>query len=355
MNQCNSVKNQQNTHIMFPVSVVEGGDDHSVAVIGERDDRFEAENLFKKGSEFVHGGIPSNARLANTEPYQDNQKLNPLNKITKSNMCASQQKPLSRPNDIPNYIESPSDDDSVSTMGSSDEPRKLDRNRSIFGTYWGVDEKGSPATPPIRKLSLNTMDTEESTISRYADSIRNSRDWSSYLNDEVLKTEKDSSRKCDSDGYEAYLKINEAGRTVLPSAASLKDSRTSQHTYLNGNIVTPGNSLNALNKQHFSRRRRIFRQTSGQKTCSLPTYGYMYTQPSKGKVPLPCLLHNKKMLRSSLRDRNLSLAESLAFEESALSSQSRPSVSFETKVTIHEYEKPVQQVVHDGWSERFAV
>ena len=82
--------------------------------------------------------------------------------------------------------------------------------------------------------------------------------------------------------------------------------------------------------------------------CSLPTYGYMYTKPSKGKAPLPYLLRNKKMLRSSLRDHSDS-------EESALSSQSRPSVSFETKVTIHEYEKPVQQVVHDGWSERFAV
>ncbi len=170
-----------------------------------------------------------------------------------------------------------------------------------------------------------------------------------------MRSGKDYAVKCGAAGYEAYGKIKEADRTDLPYDASRKDSRTSQHTYVNGNIVTPGNSLNALNKQHFSRRRRIFRQTSGQKTCSLPTYWYTYTQPSKGKVPLPCLLHNKKMLRSSLRDRNLSLAESLAFEESALSSQSRPSVSFETKVTIHEYEKPVQQVVHDGWSERFAV
>lgn len=350
------------------IKAVISGNNNSVVATERKDERFELENL-KDGSgysfccnmELVHGG---NAACSNAEPYQFNLKPNPHDTIIKSNMCKSQQlplsnmcksqqQPLSQPASIPDYIESPSNDDSVSTLGSSDEPRKLQRTRSIFGVYWGVDDKGSPASPPIRKLSLNTMDTEESTISRYTDSIRNSKDWSSYLTDEVLDTKKDSStRKCDSDGYEAYLKINEAGRTVLPSAASLKDSRVNQHRYLNGNRLTPGNTPN---KQHFSQRRRLFPETSGQKTCSLPSYGYMYTKPSKGKAPLPYLLRNKKMLRSSLRDRIVSMSESLTFEESALSSQSRPSVSFETKVTIHEYEKPVQQCVHDGWSDRFAV
>ena len=105
-------------------------------------------------------------------------------------MCKSQQLPLSQPANIPDYIESPSNDDSVSTLGSSDEPRKLQRTRSIFGDYLSVDDKGSPASPPIRKLSLNTMDTEESTISSCTDSIRNSKDWSSYLTDEVLDTKR---------------------------------------------------------------------------------------------------------------------------------------------------------------------
>jgi len=158
----------------------------------------------------------------NTNPYQ-NQNRKQSN-LDNSVMCASQTQSSFLLNDMPSYISnSPSDDDaSVSTLGSTDVPDQSGSKRSIFGDYWGTGMRASHA--PVRKQSLNTIDTEDSTISRYTESIRNSKDWSSYINEEVLNTGKNSSHKHDSDAYEAYLKMNEAGLTALSSAASLKES-----------------------------------------------------------------------------------------------------------------------------------
>jgi len=324
------------------IEVVEAKDDQADVGRDEKLVRGNAAMLSNEKSYHIQKPI-------NTNPYQ-NQNRKQSN-LDNSVMCASQTQSSFLLNDMPSYISnSPSDDDaSVSTLGSTDVPDQSSSKRSIFGDYWGTGMRASHA--PVRKQSLNTIDTEDSTISRYTESIRNSKDWSSYINEEVLNTGKNSSHKHDSDGYEAYLKMNEAGRTALSSAASLKESLKNT-----GLAFTPCNPLPTPNKlQRSSTRRRIFPNISKQKVGSLPSYGYMYTKPKKGKAPLPYLLHNKNMLRSSLRDRITS--DSFFSTESALLSQSkptvRPTVSFETQVTIHEFEKPVQQFIHDGWSDRY--
>ena len=248
---------------------------------------------------------------------------------------------------LPEYIgkEPSGDDDSVSTLGS-DVPvlKNASSSRSIFRDYWSVDEKASAF--PSRKYSLDTLDTELCTLDKYAESMRNCPEWSSYINEEVLnRRHSDPRSHCgDPYGYEAYLKMNEAGRTALPSAALLND----------GNIrasAVPANPLASVSQAPV--RRKLFSRRYGPTpSSSLPSYGYMYLNPRKGRAPLPFLLHNKKMLRSSLRSQSLS--ESTTLGESLPSSESRPSVSFGMKVTVHEYDKPHQQYITDGWSKRFA-
>lgn len=277
--------------------------------------------------------------------------------VTNTNMCESRLPASNIPHYIPSYISRPSsdDDDSVSTLGSVEETAERGGSgRSIFRDYWKADEK-SLQQSPIRKQSLTTLATGETITSSYADSMRLSRDWTAYIHEEVFDDRRAASnhKRLDSNGYEAYLKVNEAGRTILPSAALLKDTKNSEHEEM-----TPNNPLVSTmspNSQQPNTRRRIFPRVCWQLKSSVNSYGYMYTKPTKGKAPLPFLLHNKKMLRSSLRDRSASLSESTTLDDSYLSSHSRPSVSFERQVTIHEYEKPVQQYVQDGWSERFAI
>lgn len=235
------------------------------------------------------------------------------------------------------------DDDSISTLGSADSNNAS--SRSIFGDYWGNSvNQGSSAN---RKHSLNTLVTEDSTISRYADHVLNHKDWSSYIHEEVLEKEKRQQKRpslCE--GYESCLKDNEAGRTVMPSAASLKNQ---------GDRIPCSPLLSGISSRSQQHRRKIFSNTYASKSLLQKGHGYMYrTATTKGNAQLPYLLNrNKKLLRSSLRDRSQSLSEYTAFEESLPESQK--SVSFEEKVTVHEYEKPAQHIVNDGWSQQFAI
>ena len=70
----------------------------------------------------------------------------------------------------------------------------------------------------------------------------------------------------------------------------------------------------------------------------------------------PSNSYTKKMLRSSLRrDRSSSTSESLAsMEESMISKSTRLSVSFDPRVSIHEYTKPCESYIMDGWSNYFS-
>lgn len=239
------------------------------------------------------------------------------------------------------------DDDSISTLGSADSNKAS--SRSIFGDYWGnsVNQGSSGYSSANRKHSLNTLVTEDSTISRYADHVLNHKDWSSYIHEEVLEKEKRQQKRpslCE--GYESCLKDNEAGRTVMPSAASLKNQ---------GDRIPCSPLLSGISSRSQQHRRKIFSNTYAYKSLLQNGHGYMYrTATTKGNAQLPYLLNrNKKLLRSSLRDRSQSLSEYTAFEESLPESQK--SVSFEEKVTVHEYEKPAQHIVNDGWSQQFAI
>lgn len=239
------------------------------------------------------------------------------------------------------------DDDSISTLGSADSNKAS--GRSIFGDYWGnsLNQASSEYSSANRKHSLNTLVTEDSTISRYADHVLNHKDWSSYIHEEVLEKEKRQQKRpslCE--GYESCLKDNEAGRTVMPSAASLKNQ---------GDRIPCSPLLSGISSRSQQPRRKIFSNTYASKSLLQNGHGYMYrTATRKGNAQLPYLLNrNKKLLRSSLRDRSQSLSEYTSFEESLPESQK--SVSFEEKVTVHEYEKPAQHIVNDGWSQQFAI
>lgn len=344
------------------------------------ENRFIAEKTEKMSDisvspHFAHGRrdeSPKNARNPNcTEVIRislDDGKDQIGKNVTNSIMCDTRLETPNLPKYIPSYISGPSssDDDSVSTLGSTEELSERGSGRSIFRDYWKADEKVAQQQQQqqqscVRKHSLTTVTTGDTVMSSYADSIRLSRDWTAYINEEVFDNSYSTNnraasihRRLDSNGYEAYLKVNEAGRTILPSAALLKDTNHTENQDMTpNNPLVSSTFLNSSQQQ--STRRRIFPRVYGQLKSSVNSYGYMYTKPTKGKAPLPFLLHNKKMLRSSLRDRSASLSESTTLEDSYLSSHSRPSVSFERQVTIHEYEKPAQQYVHDGWSARFAI
>lgn len=239
------------------------------------------------------------------------------------------------------------DDSSISTLGSADSNKAS--GRSIFGDYWGksLNQASSGYSSANRKHSLNTLVTEDSTISRYADHVLNHKDWSSYIHEEVLEKEKRQHKRpslCE--GYESCLKDNEAGRTVMPSAASLKNQ---------GDRIPCSLLLSGISSRSQQPRRKIFSNFYASKSLLQNGQGYMYrTATRKGNAQLPYLLNrNKKLLRSSLRDRSQSLSEYTAFEESI--PESLKSVSFEEKVTVHEYEKPAQHIVNDGWSQQFAI
>ena len=204
-----------------------------------------------------------------------------------------------------------------------------------------------------------------------------SPDWASYINDELIDRQKqrDSTKHWCSDtgGYETYLKANEDGRTVLPTAALVNDANASRSThyarqYRNDHANQANLKLNVKVNPKPARRKIFPRKYAEAPTpSSLPSYEYMRShsqaanarKKANARYRLPALLHNRKLLRSSLRDRSTSVSESIVtartitLEDSLLSSQSRLSVSFETKVTIHEYEKRSEQYIHDGWSERF--
>ena len=92
--------------------------------------------------------------------------------------------------------------------------------------------------------------------------------------------------------------------------------------------------------------------------CTMNTCTLTLKKKASACYCLPALLHNRKLLWSSLHNGSTLVSESIGttrtitLENRLVSSQSRHSVLFETKVTIHEYEKWSEQYIHDGWSEQ---
>lgn len=267
-------------------------------------------------------------------------------------------------NSIPHYVSDNADDESVSTLGSNCEQHSSDvndLNRSIFRDFWKSDvssddkkaissSRHSSSTPSIRTES-SFHHEEVARLDRYTHEMTILPEWSSYLQD-CNEEERFAARKTFGSGYEEFLKINEAGRTARPSAALLNDgtSRQSFRRY------TPQNPLCSVPSSKTTTTRRTIFSHKYTNQPTLPSYGYKYNSSSKraGKSPLPFLLRNRKMLRSSLRDRSTSLSETTTADLSHLSSLSRLSVSFDPRVSIHEFNKPFELYVADGWSKNFA-
>jgi len=315
-------------------------------------------------------GRPSENPEAHEKNSENTVLVNP--NVTNSIIMEIQShQPLSLPDYIPEYISRPtSDDESVSTLGSTEFicPNKPGSSRSIFRDYWKADENppssSMPASTPSQSQAT-VIETDSSNLSRYTETIMNSRDWSSYINEEIIDPHRRKKHSSDNrlrSEYEAFLKENEAGRTTMPAATLLNDGDGSNiriHSKPSTIIHTPQMLQDSFSKIPVNRpaRRKIFNRRYGpNKPPTLPSYGYIYDKPNKHAPPVPfaLTLRGKKLLRSSMRrDRSTSLSEATTLEESFLSSQSRPSVSFERKVTVHEIDKPHGQWVHDGWSERF--
>ena len=259
--------------------------------------------------------------------------------------------------DFPGYISSqrPEDEDSVSTLGSCGDNAGEDANnhgniRSIFENYWSADEKSASAEPTFATNAIGITDLNQSVR-------RRSLDWSLYHYDiEEVMTKKGPAR--DPYGYEDCIKMNEAGRTVKPSAAILNvTTKISIHllkTQTQNPRVSylPKTDINVPNNK-IAERRKIFE-------CKYPSFepfvpSYEYNDKLLSSVQ-PSNSYTKKMLRSSLRrDRSSSTSESLAsMEESMISKSTRLSVSFDPRVSIHEYTKPCESYIMDGWSNYFS-
>ncbi len=259
-------------------------------------------------------------------------------------------------NDLPGYI-SPrraagDDDDSVSTLGSNEGDAgsySSGTSRSIFRDYWdtGSDEKGMS---PASRHSLSTPDQESSSSQHHSVAPRRiSLDWSSYHQDyEGALTDEAA---FDPYGYEDYLKINEEGRTVIPSAALLNVAKNkSADHFITRNPLASPTDPNPISHSSTVLRRKIFAHKYMSKNATLPSYEYK-SKPTPTKQP--STLHNRR-LRSSLRDRSSSISESLpTVGDSILSESTRLSVTFDTHVSIHEYSKRCESYIHDGWSKFF--
>jgi hypothetical protein len=386
-------------------------------------------DLPEKNSDIMQDGNPNPIlQHANTQPHsaricKDNANLSSNKEMNVSINVHNDTKSIILLDCIPDFISQahPSADDcSVSTLGSADFPplNKSGSGRSIFREYWKDDStspsrvnENSDSSMPHTNSNLDLVHSNIScspcdgstSFSRYADAMLSSPDWASYINEEINAPQhrRNQGRKnCSSTNqlkteYEAFLKANEAGRTVLPSATHLNDGNAAVNATVDAlctnlsssqihdstanlssypNAMDPNvNASPSPSKPLKSAanppptRRTIFKRRYDPQTrnppCTLPSYGYISNDqhhPRKNRRSQNQIafalnsLRGKKFLRSSLRrDRSTSLSEATTLEESFLSSHTRRSVSFERKVTVHEIDKNHEQWVHDGWSERF--
>ncbi len=248
--------------------------------------------------------------------------------------------------ELPGYISSQktADSDSLSTLDSFDDnpdSTLSGTGRSIFRDYWDTDSDEKEVTSSYRHILSGGTPDHESSSSQHRSLVPRSisLDWSSYQQDyESVLTDK---VPCDPHGYEDNLKVNEEGRTVLPSAAPLNVAKNSSvdHLMTRNPLASPSDTII---------RREIFPEKYISTSTTLPSYEY------KSKLT-PSTLYHRRTLRSSLRDRNSSVSESLPTVADSISSQStRLSVTFDTRVSIHEFSKPCESYIDDGWSKYFS-
>jgi len=227
------------------------------------------------------------------------------------------------------------DEESVSTLGSCEElnPCSTDSvscaKRPIFGDYW--NDKGARSK---RSMSVDTDKTAASTLLSKC-----SHQATLPMPEEFAYQEFNRDffqyNSCDSttDGYEQFIKQIEVGTTAMPHFASLKDATDAETA--SGNLGS-------------ERTRNIFKNKYSTSVTSLPSYAY-------AGLPTPA---RKSSSTSSLRRyKRSSLRKSTSADSTALdsvqSSSTRMSVSFDSTVFVHEYDKPRERYTADGWSKLF--
>ncbi len=247
--------------------------------------------------------------------------------------------------DLPGYISSQTatdSDTSLSTLDScaeSPDSYSSETGRSIFRDYWDTGSDGKGMGFSSRHRLIGGTPDQESNSSQHRSLVPRSisLDWSYYHQD--YESELTDKVTCNPHGYEDHLKVNEEGRTVIPSAALLNVAKnnSADHPMIRNPLASP-TSTNV--------RRVIFADKYTSTNSALPSYEY------KSKLT-PSMLYHRRTLRSSLRDRISSTSESLPTMARSISSQSTRSVTFDTHVSIHEYSKPCESYIHDGWSKFF--
>ena len=256
------------------------------------------------------------------------------------------------------------DDGSVSSLDSFEKEEfpmtpSLQSKRPIFAKYWKANdvhtETNDDAECIMKKSSLVAKDcrTASYTLSRCA------REATIFLPDEFAYQEfnRDFTRyntNSANDIYEDILKTNELGRTTMPNATSLKEVENDDEKgpltapvsteLLSDSVKSNTSSLTNLNT------RTIFSNKYSKSTPSLVSYGYRErTNNPVRKTSSASSLRKKQ--RSCLRSRSFSV-DSTALA-SLQSSSTKPSVSFDLRVFVHEYEKPPERYAANGWSKWF--
>lgn len=284
-------------------------------------------------------------------------------------MCPPQELPV--PVYIPTYpvksgddSGSLDDDGSVSSLDSLEKEefpmaRSLQSKRPIFAKYWNASdvntENNDEVESAMKKSSLVAKDCRNAsyTLSRCA------REATMPLPDEFTYQEfkRDFTRydtNSANDVYEDILKVNELGRTSMPNATSLKEVENNEDK---SPLTTPVSTellTNSFNSNTSSLRninaRTIFSNKYSKSTPSFVSYGYIErTNNPVRKTSSTSSLRKKQ--RSCLRSRSCSV-DSTALA-SLQSSSTKPSVSFDSRVFVHEYEKPHDRYATNGWSKWF--
>jgi hypothetical protein len=215
-------------------------------------------------------------------------------------------------------VEDSSDDDSVSSIESFDEdcsPR-YSNSRSIFNDYWSNDGKTVP------KLQ-RTISTSSTSSPRFQSDPQPLLTHQNVINSELVSPE-----------YELYLKENEEGRTTIPESTTLNDD-----------TVLMEFSPSDYNKGADHSLRGIFAEKYSNSSPCLSSYKYASYSVRKRSSSCGLLVKPPCLRKSSFDSTKCS---------NSTTSLSKQVVSFDPKVSVHEFDKPTYNRPNDGWSSYFA-
>lgn len=296
-------------------------------------------------------GMNENTRSVNGKPEAEkvstSQKGISIHDYTLAMTMHQKQTLVSISTKVPDYI-TDTDDGSVSSLESLTDAMDRSENdtaRNIFHEFWQEDKKRYECR---KRLSDNTVDVASSSLPKGHSSCitKGSQEWS---HPDFTGELKRPNRRNSCNIYEEVLMMNEAGRTVIPSAGLLKHSEV-------GPVRPRCLSTGCAPQQP---RRTIFTQKYSSVQSPISSYGYQInTNHESHNLPhstsLGSVVQNKRYLKPSLRGRSVSYDSSTLVGSSVQSSQSKLSVSFDPNVSIHEFNKPYENYVAAGWSKLFA-